>query len=289
MRWMTWRAISAGPNSRRGVILGGSVDQAGFAKVAVNDGEDVSELLERVSGIALADQVNVMAVSPHAASHVATEIFYYPHVHGRTALTDEQRETELQPYNGVGEFVRIDAGCSALVEAGHHIVCFGADGGSEGNAVLISLHRTTGRCLNIVKERVIFPGYRGLLHAPLNCPLVICKTSAGKPIAGMCDPDHVEKRQQEQLQGGAHIMLLGPHHFASAAILYVCGVHPEVIVKPDPMSDDLTRQFFGYDTIQKILKNCPWNEIDGTARGCLSFSSVRGSMRLRSTCQISSA
>jgi hypothetical protein len=253
------------------VILGGSVDQPGFAKVKVHDGEEVSALLERVSGMALADQVDVFAVSPHAASTNALEVGLWPHVFGRTTLTDEQQEIELSPYNGKSEFWRVDVYAECLMNAGHHLVSIGADGGSEGNLLLISLHSLSGPCLSIVKERVIFPDYRGLLHSRLKCPLVMCTTTAGKPITGICDPDHVEKRQQDQLQGGGHIMMLGPNNFASAAILYSCGVHPEVIVKPDPMSDDLTRQFFSGDTIQKIIDHCPWNEIDGSGTGMFLF------------------
>ena len=99
--------------------------------------------------------------------------------------------------------------------------------------------RTSGKKLAIVASRTAQPFYRNLLLGKLGVELVVCKTDSEKNIAPMLDACHVNKRQQEAMSTGTHLLVFGPQHYVSIGFWGACGVRADVIDKPDPMSDQL--------------------------------------------------
>lgn len=155
---------------KRGKVVGGTVDQ-NAAKLSVESGTSMADLMGLVNGVAEADvvgwrwfivhieslfslntyaymshvllrliiwptQVNVVAVSRHRANHTAVELALYPHRQARTNLPEGCGA--LEAFNGASEFKRMDKVLTAISE--HHVpVSVGGDGGVECNQVLLFL------------------------------------------------------------------------------------------------------------------------------------------------------
>lgn len=121
--------------------------------------------------------------------------------------------------------------------------------------VFKSFHSVTGPKLEVVDTREIYDS--GGILPKLGIHLVLCKTKEGRPIAGIPDPDHGAKNLHSQLVGGTHCIQIGPYQVATAGMLYACGVRQDLILKPDPMSDQLTRLFYSAGNLKQIMDNTP--------------------------------
>ena len=135
--------------------------------------------------------------------------------------------------------------------AGMRVASFGCDGGVHGMEVVRSLHSTEGKKLSIVDSRV------ALNHAGINgrfgIQIIMCKTTKGNVIAGILDPSHILKRQQEASASGIYLQQMGPRDYCSHGFWHMCGVPLDRIIKPDAMSDALTQAAYSSDTISKLF------------------------------------
>jgi hypothetical protein len=135
------------------------------------------------------------------------------------------------------------------------ISSFGCDGGVHGMAVTESLHLTTGKCLKIVISREVEP-MEGTLLAAFGVQLVIAKTKSGV-LGGVLDPPHLLKRLEEQLASGVHFVQISPALYVSFGFWRQAGIASEIIVKPDAMSDKLTRDAFSSMVMKQLRDNSP--------------------------------
>ena len=253
--------------SRRMAVLGGDT-LAGYAKAPVQDKSNAADFMASMANIVPADQANIFAFSPAKAGFPAMEILALPERHHRKGLPAEQIALLKAPTTAASVFAQADRYFAVLSARNTRVASFGCDGGVHGMSVIESLHQTTGRQLKIVTTRTV-EDMSGTLLAALGVQLVICKTAAGV-IAGVLDPPHILKRVQEQLASGAHFLQLAPRLYSSFAYWRLAGVASEIIVKPDAMSDKLTRDAFASAVMCQLRDNSPAT-IDPTGTIILLF------------------
>mmetsp|Transcript_40589 Transcript_40589/g.135244 ORF Transcript_40589/g.135244 Transcript_40589/m.135244 type:complete len:1025 (-) Transcript_40589:40-3114(-) len=242
---------------KRNAVLGGDA-LSGKAKVSVPNGKSASEFIEEMGAIVPSDQINILSMCPQAPGFPIVEVAGWPERHSRSKLPDEQKALLGPATTANSVFKQGDRALAAITRNGGRIVSFGCDGGIHGMALIESLHSTAGPKLEIVVERKEESiALQLLVGAFSSLKLVTCKTASGHVVAGILDPDHILKRQQEQQQSGARFLVCGPEHYCSYGFWAACGVPYSVIVKPDPMSDLLTREAHSSAVMQMLLTNAP--------------------------------
>ena len=239
---------------RRQSVLGGDT-LAGFAKVPVQDKSQASEFMSSMANVVPADQANIFAFSPAKAGFPAMEIAALPERHNRKGLPAEQLKLLKDPTTANSVFEQADRYFTVLVGCSARVASFGCDGGVHGMSIIESLHRTSGEQLQIVTTRTE-EDLGGTLLGAVGVKLVICKTASGV-IAGVLDPAHILKRVYEQLASGAHFVQLAPRLYSSFSYWRLTGVASDIIVKPDAMSDKLTRNAFSSATMRQLRDNSP--------------------------------
>ena len=240
--------------SRRQMVLGGDT-LAGYAKMSVTSGTSGAAFMESMANVIPADQANIFAFSPAKAGFPAVEAAALPERHSRKGLSDGQIALLKEPTTAASVFSQADGYFSILQKRNMRVASFGCDGGVHGMAVIDSLHRTTGRSLAIIVSRENEP-MGGTLLGGFGVELVICKTKSGV-LAGVLDPSHILKRVEEQLASGVHFVQIGPRSYCSFGFWREAGVASEIIVKPDAMSDKLTRDAFSSRVMEQLRDNSP--------------------------------
>ena len=245
-------------DEKRSAIVGGSVEAD--ACIVRVESCSMADFLETSGGIVPADSVSVFAISPAVHGHTATEIGLFPYCHVKSNLSEEQKKTFKKKHDGKACFYQIDAMLSAVAKHAFPTSC-GCDGGTEGGLAMDSLHTTDATKapkLTVVKERTVLalPEYSFLdwCSKIFRIPFAIIMnlTHDNKPIVGMLDSPHVAKRQEEQMVSGARFIRVGPLHFCTSGIMYQAGIPQDVIIKPDAMSDALTRQYFSAESLDSL-------------------------------------
>ena len=240
--------------SRRQMVLGGDA-LAGYAKMSVTSGTSGAAFIEAMSNVVPADQANIFAFSPAKAGFPAVEAAALPERHCRKGLSEGQMELLKGPTTAFSVFSQVDRYFSIIEKRKMRVASFGCDGGVHGMAVIDSLHRTNGMKPAIIVSREIEP-MGGTLLGRFGVELVICKTKSGI-LAGVLDPSHILKRVEEQFASGVHFVQIGPRSYCSFGFWREAGVPSEIIVKPDAMSDKLTRDAFSSTVMKQLLNNSP--------------------------------
>lgn len=240
--------------SRRQMVLGGDT-LAGYAKMSVTSGTSGAAFMESVSNVVPADQANIFAFSPAKAGFPAVEAAALPERHCRKGLSDGQMALLKGPTTAFSVFSQVDRYFSIIEKRNMRVASFGCDGGVHGMAVIDSLHRTNGMKPAIIVSRENEP-MGGTLLGRFGVELVICKTKSGI-LAGVLDPSHILKRVEEQLASGVHFVQIGPRSYCSFGFWREAGVPSEIIVKPDAMSDKLTRDAFSSRVMEQLRENSP--------------------------------
>eukprot|EP00966_Prymnesium_polylepis_P083543 1935367-Prymnesium_polylepis.1 len=243
--------------SKRNAVLGGDA-LSGKAKVAVPNGKKASDFLAEMGAIVPSDQINILSMSPQVPGFPIVEVGAWPERHSRKKLPPEQLKLLGPATTAASVFKQANLALTAIDKQGGRIVSFGCDGGVHGMGVIDSLHGIVGPKLDIVAERKVEPISKRLLVGQFSSlKLVTSKTTRGHVIVGILDPDHILKRNEEQLMSGSRFMLVGPDHYVSFGFWAACGVPQAVITKPDPMSDDLTRKAYSAAVLRMLLSNAP--------------------------------
>eukprot|EP00966_Prymnesium_polylepis_P129859 3003061-Prymnesium_polylepis.1 len=185
--------------SKRNCVLGGDT-LSGKAKVPVPDGKKASEFIAEMGKIVPSDQINVLAMSPQVPGFPIVEVAAWPERHSRSKLPPEQVALLGPATTAVAVFQQANRALTAIDKQGGRIASFGCDGGVHGMGVIDSLHNTRGPKLDFVAERTEEEIYKQLLVGQFSkLKLVSCKTTRGHVIAGVLDPDHILKRNEEQV------------------------------------------------------------------------------------------
>jgi hypothetical protein len=192
-----------------------------------------------MSEVVPGDQINVFAISNAVGGFAAVELSAWPERHSRKGLPDVQKAKLGPATTAKSVFMQSDRALIALQAKGARVTSFSCDGGVHGMECVASLQRTDGQCFSIVEQRIEVP-LDGMLMGKFGVKLVICKTTDHHVLAGVLDPDHILKRNEEQLASGTHFIRLGPHRYVSFGFWAACDVPQDIIVKPDAMSDVLT-------------------------------------------------
>lgn len=253
--------------SRRQNVLGGDT-LAGYAKIPVVSGSKASDFMASMADVVPADQGNVFAFSAAKAGFPATEVAVLPEVHSRKGLPDAQKALLKDPTTADSVFLQVDRYLSVMAKRNMRTASFGCDGGVHGMSVMESLHTTVGQKLKVVVSRVSEP-MDGTLLGAFGIKLVICKTRVGV-LSGILDPPHILKRVEEQLASGAHLVQVSPKHYVSFGFWRLAGIATEIVVKPDAMSDKLTRDAFSSMTMSQLYENTPLS-IDPTGTIIMLF------------------
>ena len=192
----------------------------------------------------------------------------WPERHSRRHLPNEQKELLGPATTADSVFKQVDWCLVELFKVAN-VVSFGCDGGVHGLDVIEALTSMSGKQLQVVKHRSV-ADLSGLLLAQFDVRLVLCTSVRDTPIAGILDPPHILKRQEEQHASGTHFLQLGPNHYFSFGFWPIAGVPTSIVIKPDPMSDMLTRKAYSSSVMQMLLDNAPAT-IDPTGTILLLF------------------